>query len=117
MDFATLILDYAAALRDYLEIRKLADRLIRLLEASEKNDLREKMVGDIRKIASPELVVLFSFVSSMLCPLTTELKNMDEYLTNCRRMKRMLTEEEKEVESVYRSIEEQSISADVEGAC
>jgi hypothetical protein len=114
MDFATLILDYTAALKNYLEIRKLADRLIRLLEASEKNDLRERMVASIRKIASPELVVLFSFVSSMLCPLTAELKNMDEYLTNCRRMKRMLMEEDKDAESVSRSIEEQIISADAE---
>jgi hypothetical protein len=50
----------------------------------------------------------------MLCPLTTELKNMDEHLTNCRRMKKLLTEEERAVDNLYRSIEEQSLSADVE---
>ncbi len=59
-------------------------------------------------------MVLFSLVSSILCPLITELKNMDEYLTNCRRMKRLLRDEERAVENVYRSVEEQSISADVE---
>jgi transcription termination factor NusB len=111
MDFATLILDYMAALRNYLEIRKLADRLIRLLETSEKTEIREKAIARIRKISSPELVVLFSFVSSMLCPLTTELKNMDEYLTNCRRMKRLLTDEERAVENGRNAIEEQNISA------
>lgn len=114
MDFAAIILDYIAALRNYLEIRKLAERLIRLLETSEKTEVREKTIASIRKISSPELVVLFSFVSSMLCPLTTELKNMDEYLTNCRRMKKLLTDEEKNVDKNFHAIEEQSLSADLE---
>jgi hypothetical protein len=114
MDLANLILDYMAALRNYLEIRKLADRLLRLLEASEKTESQEKAIASIRKISSPELVVLFSFVSSMLCPLTTEVKNMDEYLTNCRRMKRLLTEEERTAETIRQAVEEQSLSADTE---
>ncbi len=114
MDYANLILDYIAAVRDYLETRKLADRLIRLLETSDNAEVREKTIASIRKILSPELVVLFSFVSSMLCPLNTEIKNMDEYLTNCRRMKKLLTEEEKELENTYRGIEEQVISAESE---
>jgi hypothetical protein len=50
----------------------------------------------------------------MLCPLTTELKNMDEYLTNCRRMKRLLVEEEKTAETILDAVSEQSISADSE---
>jgi hypothetical protein len=114
MDFASIILDYMAALRNYLEIRKLSDRLIRLLEASERTEIRDKMIARIRKISSPELVVLFSLMSSMLCPLATELKNMDEYLTNCRRMKRMLVEEEKTAETVLDAVDEQSVSADSE---
>ncbi len=114
MDFANLILDYMAALRNYLEIRKLSDRLIRLMEASEKNEFRDKMIAKIRKISSPELVVLFSFMSSMLSPLGTELKNMDEYLTNCRRMKKLLVEEEKTAATVHDALSEQSLSADSE---
>ncbi len=114
MDFASLILDYMTALRNYLEIRKLADRLIRLMEASEKNEFRDKMIAKIRKISSPELVVLFSFMSSMLCPLTTELKNMDEYLTNCRRMKKLLIEEERTAATIHDALTEQSMSADAE---
>lgn len=114
MDYANLIMDYLAALRNYLETRKLSDRLIRLMETTEKTEMREKTIARIRQISSPELVVLFSFVSSMLCPLTTELKNMDEHLTNCRRMKKILTEEERSGDNAYRSIEEQSLSADVE---
>lgn len=114
MDFAHLILDYMGALRNYLEIRKMADRLLRLLEASEKTEVQEKTITRIRKISSPELVVLFSFVSSMLCPLTTELKNMDEYLTNCRRMRRLLTEEERTAETIHQAIDEQRLSADTE---
>ena len=114
MDFANLILDYMAALRNYLEIRKLSDRLVRLLDSSEKTELRDKMIARIRKISSPELVVLFSFMSSMLCPLSTELKNMDEYLTNCRRMKRLLVEEEKSAETILDAVSEQSVSADSE---
>jgi len=114
MDFAGLILDYMAALRNYLEIRKLSDRLIRLLEASEKTEIRDKMIAKIRKISSPELVVLFSLMSSMLCPLATELKNMDEYLTNCRRMKRLLVQEEKSAETTHDAVGEQTVSADWE---
>jgi hypothetical protein len=114
MDFASLILDYMVALRNYLEIRKLSDRLVRLLEASEKTEVRDKMIARIRKISSPELVVLFSFMSSMLCPLTTELKNMDEYLTNCRRMKKLLLEAERTAETIYDAISEQKLSADME---
>jgi hypothetical protein len=114
MDFATIVLDYMAALRNYLEIRKLSDRLVRLLEASEKTEIRDKMIARIRKISSPELVVLFSLMSSMLCPLATELKNMDEYLTNCRRMKRMLVEEEKTAATILDAVGEQSLSADSE---
>ena len=114
MDYAGIILDYIAALRDYLEIRKLADRLLRLMDTSEKNEVREKTIASIRRVSSPELVVLFSLVSSMLCPLTTEIKNMDEYLTNCRRMKKLLTEQEKTAENVLHAMEEQSLSAEME---
>ncbi|OGO40186.1 MAG: hypothetical protein A2147_03195 [Chloroflexi bacterium RBG_16_57_8] len=114
MDYANLIVDYITALRNYLETRKLADRLIRLLEASEKTEASEKMIARIRRISSPELVVLFSFMSSMLCPLSTELKNMDEYLTNCRRMKRLLVEEERAAETVEDAVSEQRLSAESE---
>lgn len=114
MDFANLILDYMAALRSYLETRKLSDRLIRLLESTEKTEFRERTIAKIRKISSPELVVLFSFMSSMLCPLTTELKNMDEYLTNCRRMKRLLVEEDRMAQTILDAVSEQKISADSE---
>jgi hypothetical protein len=53
MDYANLILDYIAAVRDYLETRKLADRLIRLLETSDNAEVREKTIASIRKISSP----------------------------------------------------------------
>jgi len=52
MDFANLILDYMVALRDYLETRKLSDRLIRLLEATEKTEFRDRTIAKIRKISS-----------------------------------------------------------------
>ncbi|MDO8473864.1 MAG: tubulin-like doman-containing protein [Dehalococcoidia bacterium] len=114
IDLADIILDYLAALRGYLECRKLADRLYRLVESSEKSEDREKALAAIRKISSPELVVLFSLISSIHTPLTTEIKNMDEYLTNCRRMKKMLSEEERSAETLYHAVEEQRILAEAE---
>ncbi len=113
-DLATIILDYIAALRAYLEARKLADKLYRLVESSEKSEDRGKALVAIKKISSPELVVLFSFISSIHCPLATEIKNMDEYLTNCRRMRRMLSEEERAAQVLFQSMEEQDILAGAE---
>lgn len=114
IDLADIILDYISAVRSYLEARKLADRLYRLVESSEKSEDRERAMAAIKKIQSPELVVLFSFISSIQTPLSTEIKNMDEYLTNCRRMKRLLLEEERTAEVLFRSVEEQRVLAEAE---
>jgi hypothetical protein len=114
IDLASLIQDYVQALRGYLEIRKLADRLYRLFETAENSEAKEKELAAIRRIVSPELVVLFSFISSIISPLDTEIKNMDEHLTNCRRMKRAMTEEERNVELEGQSLEEQRLTLEAE---
>ena len=114
IDLATLIQDYVVALRGYLEIRKLADRLYRLFETAENSEAKEKELAAIKKIVSPELVVLFSFISSIISPLDTEIKNMDEHLTNCRRMKRVMTEEERNAEVTGQSLEEQRLTLEAE---
>jgi hypothetical protein len=98
----------------YLETRKLADKLYRQIEATETTTTREEDLATIRKIANPELVVLSSLVSSLVSPLTTELRNMDEHLTNCRRMKRVLGEDERQLDGVCQGIEEQKLTLEAE---
>lgn len=116
MELADLVHYYLISLRTYLETRKLAERLYRLLEASEKSEVQQKELDIIKRIANFELVVLFSLLSSMFSPLTTELRNMDEYLTNCRRMRRLLSEEEKAIEETSDRIDEQRIAAQGEAS-
>ncbi len=111
MDLSDLIHDYCIALRAYLETRKLTDKLTRYLEASERSAAQERDLATISKIANPELVVLYSLLSSMFSPPGTELRNMDEYLTNCRRMRRLLSVEENDIEAVCNQIDDQRIAA------
>ncbi|MBI2854180.1 MAG: hypothetical protein HYX87_04575 [Chloroflexi bacterium] len=114
LDLALLIQDYIAGLRAYLEIHKLADRLHRMVEASAQGEDSQKALELIRRISSPELVVLFSFISALHRPLEAELKSLDEHLTNCRRMRRLLAEEERDAESLCQGIEDQRLSAEAE---
>ncbi|MFO8010161.1 MAG: tubulin-like doman-containing protein [Dehalococcoidia bacterium] len=111
IELSDLLHYYLISLRAYLEARKLAERLHRLLEASEESEEQQKELTTIKRITNLELVVLYSLLSSMFSPLSTELKNMDEYLTNCRRIKRGLTEEERSIDELSDQIEEQRISA------
>ena len=111
IELSDLLHYYLCSLRSYLEARKLAERLYRLLEASEVSDEQQKELAAIKRITNLELVVLYSLLSSMFSSLSTELKNMDEYLTNCRRIKRVLADEEKSIDELCDQIEEQRISA------
>ena len=114
VDLASLVQDYVNALRLYLETRRLADKLQRQIEASETTATREEDLLAIKKIANPELVVLSSLVSSLIAPLGTELRNMDDHLTNCRRMKRVLGEDERLLERQVQDLEEQKITLNAE---
>lgn len=114
IDLASLVQDYVSALHLYLETRKLADKLYRQIEATEISATREEDLATIRKIANPELVVLSSLVSSLISPLGTELRNMDEHLTNCRRMKRVLAEDERVLDGLTQGVEEQKLMLDAE---
>ncbi len=114
VDLASLVQDYVNALRLYLETRRLADKLGRQIESSETTVTREEDLAAIKKIANPELVVLSSLVSSLISPLGTELRNMDEHLTNCRRMKRVLGEDERLLDRQSQDTEEQKITLNAE---
>ncbi len=111
IELSDLLHYYLLSLRAYLEARKMAEKLHRLLEASDESEQQQKEMAVIRRITNMELVVLYSLLSSMFSPLSTELKNMDEYLTNCRRIKRALVEEEKSSDELCDQVEEQRISA------
>jgi len=114
IDLASLVQDYVNALQSYLEIRKLADKLYKIFEATEISETREKDLAAISKIINPELVVLSSLVSSLIAPPSTELRNMDEHLTNCRRMKRLLAEGERKFEGLCQGVQEQRIVVESE---
>ncbi len=111
IELSDLLNYYLLSLRSYLEARKLAEKLHRLLEASDESEERQREMAVIRRVTNLELVVLYSLLSSMFIPPSTELKNMDEYLTNCRRIKRVLVDEEKSVDEFCDQIDEQRISA------
>ncbi|MDY6911376.1 MAG: tubulin-like doman-containing protein [Chloroflexota bacterium] len=111
MELSDLVHYYLLALRSYLETRKLAEKLQRLLDLSENTEEQQQETAVIRRIVNLELVVLYSLLSSMFSPLSTELKNMDEYLTNCRRMRKLLSDEEKSIDNICDRIDEQRISA------
>ncbi len=111
IELSDLLHYYLISLRAYLEARKLAEKLHRLLEASDESEDQQKDMAIIRRVTNMELVVLYSLLSSMFSPLSTELKNMDEYLSNCRRIKRVLIEEEKSTNEYSDQIDEQRISA------
>lgn len=113
-ELADLIQDYLKALRGYMETKKFAEKLYRLLEGSEQTELREKSLITIKKMLNPELVVIFSFISSMFWPLDMELKNIEEYLTNCRRMRKALEEDVKVAEDDCSRIEEVKLAAEGE---
>lgn len=92
-DLATMIKDYLTGLRTYLETKKLADKLQKELQRSEQNELQQSLVNRVEQIINPELVVLFSLLSSMFTPIATQLKSMDSLMINCRRVRRVLEEE------------------------
>jgi hypothetical protein len=114
IDLAGLIQDFVTALKSYLEIRKFADKLYRLIEASEISESREVNLAAIRKLVNPELVVLSSLISSLISPLSIEIRNLDEHLTNCRRMKKLLNEDEHKYESQCQGVEERKLTLQAE---
>ncbi|MGB3128494.1 MAG: tubulin-like doman-containing protein [Dehalococcoidia bacterium] len=92
-ELAIMIRDYLGSLRLYLETKKMADKLQKQLQKSEKTEIQQAALTKVERIINPELVVLFSLLSSMFTPLNIQLKSIDSQLVNCRRVKRVLEEE------------------------
>ncbi|MFQ5826225.1 MAG: tubulin-like doman-containing protein [Dehalococcoidia bacterium] len=113
-DLANLITSYLASLRSYLETKKLAEKLARLLEQAAPSADRDRDLASIQKLLNPELITLFSLISSVFSPLSTEAKKMDEHLTNCRRVRRLLIEDEEKLGRMINSLDAQCMSADKE---
>ncbi len=114
IDMAEMVGSYMEGVRKWLECKKLADHLLRLYETGEKSEEQAKTMMAVRRIANPELVIIFSLISSMFTPLQIELKNADEYQTNLVKVRRLLTELEEEKRKVSEIFEEQKLSADSE---
>ena len=104
-DLATMIRDYLGSLRRYLEAKKLADKLQKELQKGEESELQQLALTKVERIINPELVVLFSLLSSMFTPLSVQLKSIDSLLVNCRRVKRVLEEEITRLESTINNLE------------
>jgi hypothetical protein len=92
-ELASMLRDYLTTLRRYLETKKLADRVHKQLQKEEKAEPQQSFLTKVERIINPELVVLFSLLSSMFTPLNIQLKGIDSQLVNCRRVKRVLEEE------------------------
>lgn len=93
VDLTSMIRDYLGSLRVYLEAKKLADKLQKQLQRSERSESQGTALAKVERIINPELVVSLSLLSSMFTPLTTQLKSMDSLLVNCRRARRVLEED------------------------
>ena len=115
-DLADLVSSYLSSLRAYLETKKLAEKLARLLEQGVGSADRERDMTTIQKLLNPELITIFSLMSSAFNPLSTEAKKMDEHLTNCRRVRRLLVEDEEKLGRSISSLDAQCISSDKEVA-
>ena len=102
---ASMLRDYLGSLRIYLETKKLADRLHKQLQKEEKSETQQSALTKVERIINPELVVLFSLLSSMFTPLSIQLKGIDSQLVNCRRVKRVLEEEINSLNSVVDNLE------------
>ncbi len=114
IDVAEMIGSYQEGVRKWLECKKLAEHLLRLYETAEKSEDTTKTMAAVRRISNPELVIIFSIISSMFTPLQIELKNADEYQTNLVKVRRLLSEQEEERRKVAEIIEEQKLSAENE---
>ncbi len=99
-----LIDRYIIGLRLYLQTNSLADKLNKQLAKAEKTELHQELATRVQRILNPELVIDFALVSSLLYPVASELKTLDSRLSDCRVMKRVLTErlekQRNEVESL-----------------
>jgi hypothetical protein len=104
-ELATMIRDYLNSLRLYLETKKLADKLQKQLQKSEKTELQQEALSRVEKIINPELVVLFALLSSMFTPLSVQLKSIDSQLVNCRRVRRVLEEELSRINTAIENLE------------
>jgi hypothetical protein len=105
IELASMIRDYLGSLRLYLETKKFADRLQKQLHKSEKTETRQAALTKVERIINPELVVLFSLLSSMFTPLNIQLKSIDSQLVNCRRVKRVLEEDITRLNSTLDNLE------------
>ncbi len=113
-ELASMIRDYLGSLRLYLETKKLADKLQKQLQKGEETETQQTALAKVERIINPELVVLFSLLSSMFTPLSIQLKSIDSQLVNCRRVKRVLEEEISRLNSSIDNLELSSRGKQVE---
>jgi hypothetical protein len=104
-ELASMIRDYLDSLRLYLETKKLADKLEKQLHKAEETESQQAALARVEQIINPELVVLFSLLSSMFTPVSTQLKSMDSLMVNCRRVRRVLEDEATRVNSDIDNLE------------
>lgn len=113
-ELASMLKGYLGSLRLYLETKKLADKLHKQLQKEERSETQEAALTKVERIINPELVVLFSLLSSMFTPLSIQLKSIDSQLVNCRRVKRVLEEEIATLASAVDNLEVDHKSKQVE---
>lgn len=92
LDTMKLVDSYLMSLRRYVETKSLASRLFKDLTKADRNDVTQKLLTTTRRIQNPELVVVFSLLSSLFNPPSSELKTIDSHLSAIKSVKRMLND-------------------------
>ena len=83
---------YIHGLNLYLQIHNLSDKLLKTIEKLDQNELHDRMKESVSRISNPELVINFALLSSLLSPISLEVKTLDARLSDCQVMKRITDE-------------------------
>ena len=93
IDLVRLVDGYLKLLRRYMECKSLAERLLKELAKLERSEEHQDAIQGVQRILNPELVILFSLLPTILSSPDFEIKGVDAHLSDCRVMKRIVTEQ------------------------
>jgi hypothetical protein len=108
------IQDFVAALHSHAEVAKLATKVEKFWKESDQTEQREKVLNDIKILTDTEMKALLTLISSMHCPLGTELREVDTYQSDCSRAKSAISLQENVAEEKCRNTEIQIAGVEAE---
>ena len=87
-----LIDHYLNGLKLYLQIHSMSEKLSKTIDKLDQSELHDRMKEAVSRISNPELVINFAILSSLLSPISLEVKTLDARLSDCQVMKRITNE-------------------------